>query len=845
MLEFGVLGQLDVRAGGRRVPLGGRLRRTLLAVLLSRANEPVPVDLLADAVWDGEPGDRAAPKLQLHVHRLRQALGSPGRLTFANGAYRLTVLPGELDAERFDTLVGDATGTGDPDRRVALLRDALALWRGAPFGDLDAPLLTACARRLEGRRLLALEDLYQAELARGRHELVAAELTTLTREHPGRERLHQLLRIAQHRTPAVPAQLPPAVRGFTGRTGPLTTLDDLLADDAPPVCALVGTAGVGKTSLAVRWAHRVSKHFPDGQLYLDLRGYDPRAPVTPADALGGFLRSLGVDGPSVPQSLAERAARFAELTGNRRLLLILDNARTAEQVRHLLPSPSCRTVITSRDALTDLTGPVRRLDLGRLPDDEAGQLLRTLLGTRADASPRATTALIERCARLPLALRIAAESLHGRDSVADLVAQLADGHDSLDVLDAGGDPQAAVRAVFSWSYEQLPGPARRLFRLWGLHPGRDAEAEALAALCGTDVAETRAHLDVLVRAHLAEEDLGRYRTHDLLRAYALELTRVEDSPADRSHATDRLLDWTLTTAHDARQALDPHAAGPAAPATRVFTGSAEALHWFTDEQAAIRAAVRTAADRGRHDLAWRLASSFRAYCYLTKHWDDWIATHRIGLSAATAAGDRHGQADMHNGLGVAHSDRDEHTAAIEHHLAAAEHYRTLDVPRGAAWNLNNLGVTYHDIGRVTEAVDCYGKALELFRRAGDSRGEGFALNNLGDAYRDLGDVASATDRLRQALEVHQRAGDRDGQRFALRTLGDVHRDTGAHGEALRHYRRSLAICQDIGDRWHAATVYTRLGAVLEALGRTAAAVNCDRRAAALRNEFSDHLVDGR
>ncbi|MDQ3788292.1 MAG: winged helix-turn-helix domain-containing protein, partial [Actinomycetota bacterium] len=342
-----MLGQVTVVRGDRSEVLSGRLQRILLGVLLSRADQPVPVDVLTDALWDGRPDPRAAQKLQLHIHRLRGLLGEQDRLTYGDTGYRLRVTRDEVDAARFESLVaeGEAVVEREPQRAVEALRSALALWRGEPFADLDTPVLADWSRRLSERRLTALETLYQAELACGLHAAVIGDLTDLVAEHPLRERLHVLLMTALHQAgrqadalevyrraretlvselglepgpalralhasvlagepPSVrpprhdtPAQVPMDVRGFVGRDAELAELDGLLSAGTPAAIAVVaGTPGVGKTALAVRWAHRVRDRFPDGRLYVDLRGYGPDDPISSADALAGFLRALGLDG---------------------------------------------------------------------------------------------------------------------------------------------------------------------------------------------------------------------------------------------------------------------------------------------------------------------------------------------------------------------------------------------------------------------------------------------------------------------------------------------------------------------------------------------------------------------
>ncbi len=355
------------------------------------------------------------------------------------------------------------------------------------------------------------------------------------------------------KTWVLPAQLPADVPAFTGRQQELRQLDRLLADAAgagagdpggPPgtvTSAVVsGTAGVGKTALAIRWAHRVHGTFPDGQLYVDLRGYDPEQPVAPADALAGFLDALGVPAEDIPQAVDDRAARYRTETAGRRMLVVLDNAATVDQVRPLLPgAPTCFVLVTSRHSLPGLVarhGAVR-VELDLLPLTDATTLLSRLLGARGAAEPAAVVTLAQQCARLPLALRVAAELAAARPAVplSQIVAELADHRRRLDLLDAGGDRYTAVRAVFSWSYRSLPAKAAQAFRLLGAHPTPELDPLSAAKVIRTSVDRARQLLDQLASVHLIQHtkrhptDAGRYGMHDLLRAYAAQLASAEDS----------------------------------------------------------------------------------------------------------------------------------------------------------------------------------------------------------------------------------------------------------------------------------------------------------------------------
>lgn len=878
MVEFAVLGSIKVGD----VAVRGRMQRTLLAVLLSRANETVPVSELSEHLWPRAPHDRAGQRLHLHVHRLRQVLGDPARLARVGDGYRLRVLPGELDAERFDSLVREAENA--PERCVELVDDALALWRGVPFGDLDGPALAEVTARLTERRLFATELRCAAELRRGRHAAAVAELTDVVARHPLRERPAELLMTALYRSgrqaealavyrrtrrvlvdelgvepgerlrvlerqvlagepieterPApgpggtgrlTPAQLPHDAKAFTGRSRELSELDSA---EGSAVVVISGTAGVGKTWLAVRWAHRARERFPDGQLHVDLRGYGPDDAVSPHEALAGFLRSLGVEGGDVPTTTAERAALFRTLLAGRRVLVMVDNARSVDQVRPLLPGGrTSLTLVTSRDALTGLAvrEGARRLELDRMPAREAAALFRETAGGQA-TDPEAVTTVVERCARLPLALRIAAEQLSFRPGmdVARLAAELGE-ENRLDTLDLD-DPHTAVRSVFSWSYTRADPAAARLFRLYGLHPGHDLSTNALAALAGTDVATARRAVGSLVRAGMIEQGpAGRPAPHDLMREYARELALAHEPATEREAALHRLAGWYLHTAVAARRLVDPALgpialAGPRPSAVPAFPDRGAALRWFDVERPNLVAVVRYAADAAP-DLAWRLAGSLLAYFYLGKHWDDWLTTHRLGLTAARACEDPLGSARMLNGLGVAYSDLGRHHEAVAVHEEADALHLVAEDPPGMAWNLNNLGVVYDKMGRFADALDRYERALELFTALGNDHARGLVLYNIGDLQLQAGNTTHAADLIRRALRIQERAGDLGGRRFALRGLGDLASGAGRPAEARDHYGRALDLSRELGDRLRTAELLDRLARAETDLGnhRVAAA----------------------
>jgi DNA-binding SARP family transcriptional activator/Tfp pilus assembly protein PilF len=795
---------------------------------------------------------------------------------------------------------------------TAEARAGLSLWRGEPLADIDSELLAVRdVPRLVEQRLQALETRIDADLHLGQHAELITELHQLTGTYPLRERLHGLLMLALYRdgrrgealaayqhvrrvlidelgtepgtrlrelhqqiltddpaldvppstrpgvgnaAPAVPRELPAGARNFTGRSDELDTLTKLLGEsgeNAPGtvvISAIGGTAGVGKTALAVHWAHRAAGGFPDGQLYANLHGYDPGRPVTPADALAGFLRSLGVTGPDIPAEEAERAARYRSLLAGRRMLVVLDNAGSAEQVRPLLPgTPGCAVVVTSRDALTGLVARdgARRLDLDLLPLQDAIGLLQALIGARVDADPAAAAVLASQCCRLPLALRLAAELAAARPAVplAELADELADRQRRLDLLDAGGDPRSAVRAVFSWSYRQLDTSAARAFRLLGMHPGSDLDLYAVAALTGTTAAEAGQLLDHLVRAHLIQPArLGRYGMHDLLRAYARELAAARDPEEEQQAALTRLFDHYLHTAtvamdtlHPAEGHWRPRMPPPVTPVPPV-TGPGDAQGWLDAERATLVSVTVHAAEHGWHSHATRLAATLFRYLGHGGYHPEAITIHSYARIAARQAGDSAAEAAALNALGLVafHQGRCEQaTGDLEEALAL---FRQTGERGGQARVLINLGVASYLQGRYARASEWWQLALALSREIGDRAGETVALGNLGLVDLRQGRYQQATGHLVQALTLARTTGKRDTESATLVNLGEVSLRQGAYHRATGRLQQALALSRETGDRNHEASALARLGEVCLRLGRCEQAAGHLRQALALSRE---------
>ncbi|AVV48047.1 AfsR family transcriptional regulator [Streptomyces sp. P3] len=657
----------------------------------------------------------------------------------------------------------------------------------------------------------------------------------------------------------IPAQLPMGISHFCGREEQLAELTRcLIGKDGPAgpaagesgaavvVSAVSGTAGVGKTALVVRWAHRFRQAFPDGQLYVDLRGYDPDEPLSAAQALAGFLTALGVPGQDIPPRLDDRAARYRTAVDGRRLLILLDNAASAAQVRPLLPgSPTCKVVVTSRDSLSSLVSVhgAHRVILDVLSPDEAHTLLRALLGSRVDADRAAATALAELCGSLPLALRVAAELVlsRPREPLADLVEELRDHRRRLDVLDSGdGDPRAAVRAVFSWSYDRLPEPDARLFRLLGLHPGPDVDAYSAAALAGETVERTRRSLDVLSRAHLVHRSgPGCHGMHDLLRAYAADLTSRHDGTAERDAALTRLLDHCLAASaaamdvlYPAERHLRPVVEAPAGALPPLRTAD-ECRAWLRAAQPTLVALCSRTEEPGPSRHTVRLATTLHRHYERSGHLADAMTVHTHALRAARAVGDVVGEVDVLVCVGAVHRRLGDHESAHRHHADALDLCRRVGYRAGEARHLTNVGVLHELQGRYRDAADHHEQSVELFRAVGDVHGEADALNNLGIVQELLEDYQASIERYQQALVLYRRTGHAFGEASALGNLGIVLARLGDHAAAAGRFERALALFRRLGHTGGEAHALSNLGDALCRQGEHEEAAEHQRQALVL------------
>ncbi|MFC8368231.1 BTAD domain-containing putative transcriptional regulator [Streptomyces sp. NPDC057239] len=655
-----------------------------------------------------------------------------------------------------------------------------------------------------------------------------------------------------------PAQLPADLPAFVGRQAELQRIRALLPEDGSPPATLVisaigGMGGIGKSALAVHWAHEVADRFPDGQLYINLRGFDPTGSVmTPDEAVRVFLDALGVPPQRIPGDFDAQVALYRSVLARRRVLVLLDNARDTEQVRPLLPgSPGSLVIVTSRSRLSGLIAGegAHPLTLDQMTPTEAFDLLAARLGTdRLAEEPRAAGEIIARCGRLPLALAIVAAHAGVRPGfpLSAIAEEVRDSHGSLDAFAGGDDITTDVRAVFSWSYKALSAPAARLFRLLGLHCGPDISVPAVAALAGLPPREARGLLGELTRAHLLTEHFpGRCTLHDLLRVYAAERARAEETARERDDAVERLLTWYLHTADATYPHITPNRRRipleplPDGCRPLVFTTREEALEWCETERPNLVGAVHQAAGSGQPGIAWRLPAVLWGFFYLRSHTHEWLDTATTGLAAARAAHDRKGEAQALADRSAALRDSGRLEEAIGPLREAMAIFRDLGNAAGRTSTVANLGDAYLQAGHLRKAVEYTRRGLAIARATGNVWSQGIALSNLGDAYQRLGRFDEAVDCLEQALAILRAHDNRWVEGITLDILGTVHRRLHRYDEAVEHYHQALKTHRDIGNRWGEGHTLGNLGDAQLGAGESEAARGSWLEALAILSEC-DH-----
>jgi tetratricopeptide (TPR) repeat protein len=611
---------------------------------------------------------------------------------------------------------------------------------------------------------------------------------------------------------------------------------------------------LGKTTLAVHLAHEVSSEFPDGQLYVNLRGFDPSGePMSPQAAVRNFLDGLGIPAERIPRDPQAQACLYRSLLAGKKMLIVLDNARDEQQVRPLLPaSPGSLVMVTSRSQLAGLaaTDGARLLSLDVLSHGEAVQLLNARLGTaRAGAEPDAVGEIADLCAFLPLALSVAAARAAARPGLplAALTAELRDTR--LDALDAG-DPAASVRAVFSWSYQQLSPGAARMFRLLGLHPGPDISVPAAASLAGVTEPETRGMLRELTRDCLITEHApGRYALHDLVRAYAADRARRTDSEPERAAATVRFLDHYLHTARAAAFLLDPsyERIEPALPAPGVtperLADRRRALAWCESEHQVLLAAVNLADSGGYDAHAWQIPWAMTVYLHRRGHWHEWVAVQRTAIAAATRLGDVAGQAVSSRLLGSARRSVGDYRQARTHLERCLELYRQLGDRLGEARAHMHHAWLADNEARHADALTHSEQALRLYQAIENKVGEADALNNVGWFNALLGDFGQAREFCQRALSMAAEVGDPQTQGDAWDSLGYAEEHQGNPAEAAACYQRALTLYRECGNRFLEADTLARLGDALRAAGELPRARAAWQQALPILDELGNPSAD--
>lgn len=627
----------------------------------------------------------------------------------------------------------------------------------------------------------------------------------------------------------VPAQLPSITQNFVGRVAELKTLNRLIDKrEREPrtviISVLSGMAGVGKTALAIRWACQVAKSFPDGQLYVNLRGFDPhRAPVTPSEAIRGFLDAFGVPPERVPASSDAQAALYRSLVSGRRLLVVLDNARNADQVRPLLPgSPTALVVVTSRNQLSSLvaTEGARLLTLDLLTHSEAWEMLDRCVGhSRTAAEPRATDEIIMLCARLPLALAIAAARavVSPAFSLASIVSDLR-ARCGLALLDPA-DPSTNIRAVFSWSYEALTFPAARLFRMMGLHLAQEISIRAAASLANISMEDAQTLLAELTSSHMITEYApGRYSLHDLIRSYAAELAQRYEAESERNDARCRELDHYLHSSHLGARLLNPRRDAILLDSplrgvkTEMFADDVEASAWFTAEYSTLLGEISEAYAAHFYSHTWKLAWTLTDFLDRRGRWQAQIEIQRTALAAAGRLMDRSALALTHRTLARAYARLALYNEAHENFSKALEIFEELEDRIGTAHTHHSFGITLARQGRDAEALSHARRAYALYANCGHLAGQAEALNSIGWYQAQLGDYEHALASSRRSLTLYEQiGGHRSAEAATWDTLGYIHQHMGDIQKAIASYESALRLHQLNGDLFGEATVLTHIG----------------------------------
>lgn len=891
--------------------------RRLLAVLLCRANHEVPVDVLLEQLWSADVPPSGRQALHVCVHRLRRVLDEPERIVRGADGYLLRVGPDEVDAQRFIDIVElarKARDGGQAQHAGELFRAALALWRGEPYGEADdTELVAEEARWLSEARLTAIEERIELELRLGRDVELVGELEGLVAAYPFRERAPGQLMIALYRcgrrvdamavfrsararlVDELGVEPGPELRGLhdavlgdeawlrpPAAPEPRRPRNDLPADPGvllgrekelglltagperahPALWAIDGMPGVGKTALAVRAAHQVAERYPDGRLFLDLRGHHPtRSPTEPSAALSSLLAALGVPAEQTSGDEAELAARWRAELAERRCVVLLDDARDAAQVRALLPGAAdCLLLVTSRRRLVGLAGTPLSLDT--LSEVDATAVLAREVGAeRTGAEPAAVGRIVAACGRLPLALQIVAARLRHRPdwTMQQMAQRLADARHQLDELSA---EDVTVAAALRLSYQQLDERRRLAYRRLGSHPGTTFDLPAAAVLTGYDRHPAGRLLEELVDMHLLEPaGSERYRMHDLVRAHARLLASEQDAETERLDMLKRLLDYYLhavVAAVDVLTPVRPQIDFPMPPAPRTLTvpeNRERAREWLGSERHAVVQAVQAAAHAGLATRCWQLGYAMWWFCYFDMHLDDWERMIAVGLPAARMSGDLRGVAIALTGRGMLLTRRGRPDEALSALRDASALFQRLGDWRGIGVTELNIGEQLTRLGRYPEAIAELSSAISRFAEVDDDSSRAGAHAVLGHALRGLGRHEDAAASYRLAREHAERVDDTHRATAAECGLGRVYAELGEFERARRHLEAALRGATRAGSAGLYAGTLSCLGILERCSGRPAVALRHHNAAldhgaklgdldwhAGARNEFAATLL---
>jgi DNA-binding SARP family transcriptional activator/tetratricopeptide (TPR) repeat protein len=878
-VDFVILGRTALHAGGRPVDLGAAKQRALLAVLLFNVRVPVRTDTLLHQLW----GDQPAPRSNLYalVSRTRRVLdasGLPDALVRVDGGYRLDLDPDLVDFHRFRRLVARARDAG-PAEAATLLDDAIGLWRGEPLADLRGPHTEHLRNHMNDELVEAHKLLADHELTLGRPHRVLARLEPLVLDRDLDEALADCWMRALSATgrvddarafnvqfrrrfrrevrsdprvtmptapaaPTAPHHLPLDIRDFTGHADLLRDLDDA-ADSG--VVVLSGMPGVGKTTLAVHWAHRNRDRFPDGQLYLNANAFGTGPDLEPARALGRMLAAFGVAGDRVPIDLDGRRDLLNEVLADRRVVLVLDNVRTTEQARPLIPTAGpCVTIVTSRNRLRGLSirEGARCLTVPPLPAADSTTLLTAVIGTpRAAADPEGIPELVRLTGGLPLALRIVGEHVAERSHVP--VADLAEEFSRHLLSSDGDDEEARLETVFAWSYDALPPADGRLFRLLGLFPGPTVSVEAAAALAGEPLAGVHTTLHGLARAHLIGHDMvGKFRLHDLLKRFAAD--RADEQPAEfRRDAVRRLADWYLWSMIDAARVLAPDRprvpdlVPPRDVTPLTFDTDAAAVAWCGAERANLGPVTRQAIDSGLFRPAWQLTGTAHELYDRYGRQDDVLEFCALGLAAARLDDHRDGQFGTLVNQGSTYFAMHDHERATESFNAALRLARESDDPDAQTVCLHNIGSVRLATGQTAAAVVAFTEVLAMCRITGNRVGESSTLHRLGMACRQLGRFVEAAGHFEAALAIRTREQAVRGQGETHAALAALYHDAGEQDRALSHCRQAVDCATRMHDDVVRCDALVTASRIALATGRPESAVGDAERAVEIGRAIGD------